>query len=76
MVKRYALMESLSANLHDFLKKVSENLPLPDKKFLRDALIGLIRTGELSYSKIHPAVKVDVFRIRKAEIAHWQVDID
>jgi hypothetical protein len=46
MVKRYALMESLSSNLHDFLKKVSENLSLPDKKFLRDALIGLIRTGE------------------------------
>jgi hypothetical protein len=30
----------------------------------------------LSYSKIHLAVKVDDFRIRKGEIAHWQVDID
>jgi hypothetical protein len=39
-------MESLSSNLHDFLKNVSENLSLPDKKFLRDALIGLIRAGK------------------------------
>ncbi len=46
MVKHYALMESLSSNLHDFLKNVSENLSLPDKKFLRDALIGLIRAGQ------------------------------
>lgn len=46
MVKHYALMESLSSNLHNFLKKVSENLSLPDKKFLRDALIGLIRAGQ------------------------------
>jgi hypothetical protein len=46
MVKRYALMESLSSNLHDFLKKVSENLSLPDKKFLRDGLIGLIRSSQ------------------------------
>jgi hypothetical protein len=45
MVKQFALMESLSSNLHDFLKKVSQNLSLPDKKFLRDAIIGLIRSG-------------------------------
>jgi hypothetical protein len=40
-------MESLLPNLHDFLKKVGENLSLPDKKFLRDSLIGLIRSGKL-----------------------------
>jgi hypothetical protein len=37
MVKSEAfLMELLSSNLNDFLKKTSKNLPLPDKKFLRD----------------------------------------
>jgi hypothetical protein len=46
MVKRFALMESLSANLHDFLKKVSENLSLPDKKFLYDGLVALIRSSK------------------------------
>jgi hypothetical protein len=39
-------MESLSSNLHNFLNNVSNNLSLPDKKFLRDALIGLIRAGK------------------------------
>lgn len=43
MVKRKALMESLSANLHSFLKQTGKNLPLPDKKFLRDGLVGLVR---------------------------------
>lgn len=46
MVKRKALMESLSSNLHSFLKKTNQNLSLPDKKFLRDALIGLLRVGQ------------------------------
>jgi len=46
MVKRAALMESLSSNLNDFLKKTSKNLSLPDKKFLRDDLIGLLRAGQ------------------------------
>lgn len=46
MVKREALMESLSSNLNDFLKKTSKNLPLPDKKFLIDILIGLLRAGQ------------------------------
>jgi hypothetical protein len=46
MVKREALMESLSSNLNDFLKKTSRNLSLPDKKFLRDGFIGLIRAGQ------------------------------
>jgi len=46
MVKRQALMESLSSNLNDFLKKTSKNLSLPSKKFLRDGFIGLIRAGQ------------------------------
>lgn len=45
MLKREALMESLSSNLNDFLKKTSKNLSLPDKKFLRDSFIGLLRAG-------------------------------
>lgn len=45
MLKRTALMESISSNLHSFLKKTGKNLPLTDKKFLRDSLIGLIRAG-------------------------------
>ena len=46
MLKRTALMESISSNLHSFLKKSGKNLPLADKKFLRDSLIGLIRAGQ------------------------------
>ena len=46
MLKRKALMESISSNLHNFLKKISKNLSLPDKKFLRDSTIGLIRCGK------------------------------
>jgi hypothetical protein len=46
MLKRKALMESISSNLHGFLKKIANNLSVPDKKFLRDSLIGLIRSGK------------------------------
>ena len=46
MLKRSALMESISSNLHNFLKIIGKNLSVPDKKFLRDALIGLIRCGQ------------------------------
>jgi len=45
MLKRKALMESISSNLHSFLEKINKNLSLPSKKFLRDALIGLLRAG-------------------------------
>jgi len=38
-------MDSISSNLHGFLKKIANNLPVPSKKFLRDSLIGLIRSG-------------------------------
>ena len=46
MLKRKALMESISSNLHNFLKIIGNNLSLPDKKFLRDSTIGLIRCGK------------------------------
>jgi hypothetical protein len=46
MLKRVALMESISSNLHDFLKKIATNLSVPAKKFVRDSLIGLIRCGK------------------------------
>lgn len=46
MLKRKVLMESISSNLHNFLKKIGNNLSVPDKKFLRDGLIGLIRCGK------------------------------
>jgi hypothetical protein len=45
MIKRYALMESISSNLHRFLKKTGKNLSVPQQKFLRDSLIGLLRSG-------------------------------
>ncbi|MHC4172239.1 MAG: hypothetical protein ACYTBX_09060 [Planctomycetota bacterium] len=41
MLKRKALMESISSNLHSYLKKIGNNLSVPDKKFLRDSLVGL-----------------------------------
>jgi len=46
MLKRKALMESISSNLHNFLKKIGKNLSVPDKKFLRDSTIGLLRCGK------------------------------
>jgi len=46
MLKRRALMESISSNLHNFLKKIGNNLSVPDKKFMRDSLIGLLRCGK------------------------------
>lgn len=38
-------MESISSNLHGFLKRMADNLSVPDKRFLRDGLIGLLRCG-------------------------------
>lgn len=46
MLKRKALMESISSNLYNFLKIIGNNLSLPDKKFLRDSTVGLIRCGK------------------------------
>jgi hypothetical protein len=45
MLKQRALMESISSNLQGFLKRIGNNLSVPDKKFLRDGLIGLLRCG-------------------------------
>lgn len=45
MVKQDALMESLSSNLHGFLDQIQGNLSVPEKKFLRDGFIGLVRAG-------------------------------
>jgi hypothetical protein len=46
MVKRRALIESISSNVHNFLKETGKNLSLTDKKFLRDGLVGLLRAGQ------------------------------
>jgi hypothetical protein len=46
MLKRKALMESISSNLHSFLKIIGNNLSVPDKKFLRDSFVGLLRAGQ------------------------------
>ena len=45
MYKTEALMESISSNLHGFLKQIDKNLSLPDQKFLRDCTVGLLRAG-------------------------------
>jgi hypothetical protein len=45
MVKQEALMESLSSNLKGFLNQIQGNLSVPDKKFLWDGFIGLVRAG-------------------------------
>jgi hypothetical protein len=46
MIKQTALMESLSSNMHAFLKLAGQNLSLPNRKFLRDGFIGLVRAGK------------------------------
>ena len=38
-----ALIEAVSANLNWFLQPIGQNLTKPQKKFLRDGLIGLLR---------------------------------
>ena len=43
MTRPQALMEAVSANLNWFLQPIGENLTKPQKKFLRDGLIGLLR---------------------------------
>ena len=45
MVRPQALLESVSANLHKFLHSIDTGLTRPQKKFLRDGLIGLLRAG-------------------------------
>lgn len=45
MLKAHALMESVSANLYEFLHSIDADLTRPQKKFLRDGLLGLLRAG-------------------------------
>ena len=45
MARTHALMESLSVNLGEFLHSIDSDLTRPQKKFLRDGLIGLLRAG-------------------------------
>ena len=45
MTRPQALMEAVSANLNWFLQSIGENLTKPQKKFLRDGLVGLLRAG-------------------------------
>jgi len=45
MVRTRALMECVSANLHEFLHSIDTDLTVPQKKFLRDGLLGLLRAG-------------------------------
>ena len=45
MLPTHALMESLSANLHQFLQRIDGDLTKPQKKFLRDGMVGLVRAG-------------------------------
>jgi hypothetical protein len=45
MMRPQALMEAVSANLDWFLQPIGANLTKPQKKFLRDGLIGLLRAG-------------------------------
>ena len=46
MLKRVALMASISSNLHNYINKIGKNLSLPDKNLLRDSFIGLLRSGK------------------------------
>jgi len=45
MVKTHALMESVPASLHQFLHSIDADLTKPQKKFLRDGVVGLLRAG-------------------------------
>ena len=45
MVRTRALMESLSTNLGEFLHSIDSDSTRPQKKFLRDGLVGLLRGG-------------------------------
>ena len=45
MMPSKALMEGVSANLNGFLQPISADLNRPQEKFLRDALVGLLRAG-------------------------------
>ncbi len=62
MLKRKSLMESISSNLYDFLKKAGKNLLLPDNKFLRD---GLVNPISISIVKSVKGTCMDLIRLLK-----------
>jgi len=45
MMRPQALMEAVLAGLNWFLQPIGENLSKPQKKFLRDGPVGLLRAG-------------------------------
>lgn len=45
MLKPHALIDSLSENLSYFITQIHRGLPLPQKNFLHESIIGLIRAG-------------------------------
>ena len=47
MLRRKALMESVASYLNSLIKYIGKNLSLPDKKFLRDGVIGLLRISDI-----------------------------
>ncbi len=45
MMRMHALMESVLASLQEFIHSIDTDLSRPQKNFLRDGLIGLLRAG-------------------------------
>ncbi len=66
MVKQDALMGSLSSNLHGFLQSIQGGLSGPDKKFLRDGFIGLIRAGHPIVCRDGPRSPQSTFGVHHA----------
>ena len=52
MARLHNLTESISANLHTFLHSIDADMTRPQKKFLRDGLIGLLRAGRPVVSRM------------------------
>jgi hypothetical protein len=71
-------MEFISSNLHGFLKRTGYNLSIPDKKFLQDSLIGLLRCVHLAdkvstpYHFDRPIKRCDKLALRITQIG-WNV---
>ena len=55
MVRTHALMESVSANLQEFLQPIGANLTKPQKRFLREGLMGLLRARRPVVARKLPA---------------------
>ena len=51
MTRPQALMEAVSANLNWFLHPIGQNVTNPQKKFVRDGLIGVLRAGVFVLAK-------------------------